>query len=55
TENTTKRIPRMKRSYSQSVRYNNNLTVVELKNDTNDNLIHHSQSDYFIVEPSTPA
>ncbi|CAF0851646.1 unnamed protein product [Adineta ricciae] len=53
-ENTSKRTLRMKRSYSQAVRYNNNLTVVELKNDCNDSPIRTSQSDYFILEPSTP-
>ncbi|UJR30886.1 hypothetical protein I4U23_018397 [Adineta vaga] len=49
---TTNRRPlRMKRSYSQSVRYNNNLTVVELQNDSP---LRFSQSDCFILEPSTP-
>ncbi|CAF3489317.1 unnamed protein product [Rotaria sp. Silwood1] len=53
-ENTTKRTSKMKRSYSQSVRYNSNLSVIELKNDTNDYSFCPTESDYFIVEPSTP-
>ncbi|CAF3434918.1 unnamed protein product [Rotaria socialis] len=53
-ENTTKRIPKMKRSYSQSMRFNSNLSVVELKPDRNDYSFQHSQTDYFVVEPCTP-
>ncbi|CAF2120818.1 unnamed protein product [Rotaria magnacalcarata] len=53
-ENTTKRIPKMKRSYSQSMRCNSNLSVVELKPERNDYSFQHSQTDYFVVEPCTP-
>jgi hypothetical protein len=42
------------RSYSQSLRSNSNLSVVELKNDTNDYSFYHSKDDYFVVEPTTP-
>jgi hypothetical protein len=37
------------------MRSNSNLSVIELKNDSNDSSIGHSQSDYFIYEPSTPS
>ncbi|CAF1031485.1 unnamed protein product [Rotaria sordida] len=53
-ENSTKRTSKMKRSYSQSVRYNSNLSVIELKNDTDDCSFHTTESDYFVIEPSTP-
>ncbi|CAF2682993.1 unnamed protein product [Rotaria sp. Silwood2] len=53
-ENTTRRTSKMKRSYSQSVRYNSNLSVIELKNDTIDYSFHSTESDYFVFEPSTP-
>ena len=41
------------RSFSQSDQYNSNFSVTELKPDGEDySSVHHSQSPYFIVEPT---
>lgn len=41
------------RSFSQSNQYNSNFSVTELKPDGEDySSVHHSQSPYFIVEPT---
>lgn len=48
-----KRTSRMKRSYSQSIRSNSNISIVELRDDIP--ISTSSSSDYLIFEPHTPS